>query len=150
MAEKGYDNILLSGLSAGGFLSFYLTAHFPDKIDGSIIFNPAAYGGKLRKNSAPRQVLRDYWEKEMSKFTEINSLLFIHDEDGWEDSTTLSFLTKMNKVQTIDYTNFGCELPFGGKYKAHIFPVYPEKDSCFTKWEKKNNYIIDYLKNIFN
>ena len=59
-------------------------------------------------------------------------------------------LTKMNKVQTIDYTNFGCELPFGGKYNAHIFPVYPEKDSCFTKWEKKNNYIIDYLKNIFN
>ena len=150
LAEKGYDNILLSGLSSGGFLSFYLTAHFPDKIDGSIIFNPAAYGGKLRKNSAPRQVLRDYWEKEMSKFTEINSLLFIHDEDGWEDSTTLSFLTKMNKVQTIDYTNFGCELPFGGKYNAHIFPVYPEKDSCFTKWEKKNNYIIDYLKNIFN
>ena len=150
MAEKGYDNILLSGLSSGGFLSFYLTAHFPDKIDGSIIFNPAAYGGKLGKNSAPRQVLRDYWEKEMSKFTEINSLLFIHDEDGWEDSTTLSFLTKMNKVQTIDYTNFGCELPFGGKYNAHIFPVYPEKDSCFTKWEKKNNYIIDYLKNIFN
>jgi pimeloyl-ACP methyl ester carboxylesterase len=67
LAEKGYDNILLSGLSAGGFLSFYLTAHFPDKIDGSIIFNPAAYGGKLGKNSAPRQVLRDYWEKEMSK-----------------------------------------------------------------------------------
>ena len=56
----------------------------------------------------------------------------------------------MNKVQTIDYTNFGCELPFGGKYNAHIFPVYPEKDSCFTKWEKKNNYIIDYLKNIYN
>ena len=77
LAEKGYDNILLSGLSAGGFLSFYLTAHFPDKIDGSIIFNPAAYGGKLGKNSAPRQVLRDYWEKEMSKFTEINSLLSV-------------------------------------------------------------------------
>ena len=68
LAEKGYDNILLSGLSAGGFLSFYLTAHFPDKIDGSIIFNPAAYGGKLNKDSAPRQVLRAYWEKEISKF----------------------------------------------------------------------------------
>ena len=150
LAEKGYDNILLSGLSAGGFLSFYLTAHFPDKIDGSIIFNPAAYGGKLKQDYAPRQVLRDYWEKEMSQFSEINSLLFIHDDDGWEDSTTLSFLTKMHKVQTINYTNFGCEPPLGGKYSAHIFPVYPEKDSCFTKWEKKNNYIIDYLNSVYN
>ena len=148
-AEKGYDNILLSGLSAGGFLSFYLTAHFPDKIDGSIIFNPAAYGGKLRQDYAPRQVLRDYWEKEMSQFSEINSLLFIHDDDGWEDSMTLSFLIEMNKVRTINYTNFGCEPPFNNKYGAHIFPIYPEKDSCFTKWEAKNNYIINYLEELF-
>ena len=56
----------------------------------------------------------------------------------------------MNKVQKINYTNFGCEFPLGGKYKAHIFPVYPEKDSCFTKWEKKNNYIVAYLTKIFN
>ena len=86
----------------------------------------------------------------MSKFSEINSLVFIHDDDGLEDSKTLSFLTQMNKVQTINYTDFGCEFPLGGKYKAHIFPVYPEKDSCFTKWEKKNNYIVDYLTKIFN
>ena len=150
LTNRGYDNIILSGLSAGGFLSLYLTAHFPEKIDGSIIFNPAAFGGKLRKNPyAPAQALRDNWEKEMSKFSEINSLLFIHDDDGLEDSKTLSFLTKMNKVQTINYTNFGCEFPLGGKYKAHVFPVWPEKDSCFTKWEKKNNYIIDYLSKIF-
>ena len=150
LTKRGYDNIILSGLSAGGFLSLYLTAHFPEKIDGSIIFNPAAFGGKLRKNPyAPAQALRDNWEKEMSKFSEINSLLFIHDDDGLEDSKTLSFLTKMNKVQTINYTNFGCEFPLGGKYKAHVFPVWPEKDSCFTKWEKKNNYIIDYLSKIF-
>ena len=150
LTKRGYDNIILSGLSAGGFLSLYLTAHFPEKIDGSIIFNPAAFGGKLRKNPyAPAQALRDNWEKEMSKFSEINSLLFIHDDDGLEDSKTLLFLTKMNKVQTINYTNFGCEFPLGGKYKAHIFPVWPEKDSCFTRWEKKNNYIIDYLSKIF-
>ena len=150
LTNRGYDNIILSGLSAGGFLSLYLTAHFPEKIDGSIIFNPAAFGGKLRKNPyAPAQALRDNWEKEMSKFSEINSLLFIHDDDGLEDSKTLLFLTKMNKVQTINYTNFGCEFPLGGKYKAHIFPVWPEKDSCFTRWEKKNNYIIDYLSKIF-
>ena len=150
LTNRGYDNIILSVSSAGGFLSLYLTAHFPEKIDGSIIFNPAAFGGKLRKNPyAPAQALRDNWEKEMSKFSEINSLLFIHDDDGLEDSKTLSFLTKMNKVQTINYTNFGCEFPLGGKYKAHVFPVWPEKDSCFTKWEKKNNYIIDYLRKIF-
>ncbi len=151
LTEKGYNNIILSGLSAGGFLSFYLTAHFPDKIDGSIIFNPAAFQGKLSENAyPPRQVLRDNWEKEMSQFSEINSLVFIHDDDGLEDSKTLSFLTKMNKVQTINYTNFGCEFPLGGKYKAHIFPVIPEKDSCFTKWEKKNNYVIEYLNSVYN
>jgi hypothetical protein len=86
----------------------------------------------------------------MSQFSEINSLVFIHDDDGLEDSTTLSFLTKMNKVKTINYTDFGCEPPLNNKYKAHIFPIYPEKDSCFTKWEKKNNYIIDYLNSIYN
>ena len=151
LTEKGYNNIILSGLSAGGFLSFYLTAHFPDKIDGSIIFNPAAFQGKLSENAyPPRQVLRDNWEKEMSQFSEINSLVFIHDDDGLEDSKTLSFLTKMNKVQTINYTNFGCEFPLGGKYKAHIFPIIPEKDSCFTKWEKKNNYVIEYLNSVYN
>ena len=64
----------------------------------------------------------------MSKFSEINSLLFIHDDDGWEDSMTLSFLIEMNKVRTINYTNFGCEPPFNNKYGAHIFSIYPEKD----------------------
>ena len=95
------------------------------------------------------QEKRDYWEKEMSQFSEINSLLFIHDDDGWEDSMTLSFLIEMNKVRTINYTNFGCEPPFNNKYGAHIFPIYPEKDSCFTKWEAKNNYIINYLEELF-
>ena len=109
LREKDFSNIVVAGQSCGGFLSIYLTAHFPDKIKGSIVTNPACYG----KNVKPRNIegnkstfsewksLRDDWEQTISQFSEINSLAFIHDKDPFENSTTLSFLTKMNKIKII-------------------------------------------------
>ena len=44
LREKGFPNIIMAGQSCGGFLSIFLTAHFPDKIKGSIATNPACYG----------------------------------------------------------------------------------------------------------
>ena len=143
------------GHSCGAFLSIYLTAHFPEKIKASIVTNPACYG----ENIEPRNIigdkntysiwkaLRDNWEQTISKFSEINSLAFMHDEDPFENIKTLSFLGKINKFEMINYTDFGCEKMFGTNF--HTAPVYPAKDNCFTKWEAKNNYIINYLEEVF-
>ncbi len=155
LTEKGFSNIVLAGQSCGGFLSIWLTAHFPDKIKGSIVTNPACYG----ENVEPRNVegnkstysewkaLRDDWEKTISQFSVINSLAFIHDEDPYENSDTLSFLNKINKFQIINYTDFGCKKMAGTSFHSAI--VWPREDNCFTKWEAKNNYIINYLEELF-
>ena len=155
LREKGFANIVLVGQSCGGFLSIYLTAHFPDKIKGSISTNPACYG----ENVEPRNVegnkstysewkaLRDDWEQTISKFSEINSLAFIHDKDPYENSDTLLFLNKINKFQIINYTDFGCKKMAGATF--HSSASYPQKDNCFAKWEAKHNYIINYLEELF-
>ena len=143
------------GHSCGAFLSIYLSAHFPEKIKASIVTNPACYG----ENTNPRNVigdrntysiwkaLRDDWEQTISKFSEINSLAFIHDEDPFENTETLSFLGKINKFKMINYTDFGCEKMLGTDF--HSAPVYPATDNCFTKWEAKKNYIVNYLEEVF-
>ena len=155
LIENNFSNIVLMGHSCGAFLSIYLTAHFPEKIRASIVTNPACYG----ENIMPRNVkgdkntysiwkaLRDDWEKKISQFPEINALSFIHDEDSHENSETLSFLEKINKFKIINYTDFGCKKMFGTDF--HTAPVYPAKDNCFTQWEAKNNYIINYLEEVF-
>jgi len=155
LTEKNFSNIVLMGHSCGAFLSIYLSAHFPEKIKASIVTNPACYG----ENISPRnvigdkntysiwKVLRDDWELTISKFSEINTLAFIHDEDPFENSETLSFLGKIDKFKMINYTDFGCKKMFGTDF--HSAPVYPAKDNCFTKWEAKNNYIINYLEEVF-
>ena len=155
LREKGFPNIIMAGQSCGGFLSIFLTANFPDKIKGSIATNPACYG----ENVVPRNVegdkstysewkaLRDDWEQTISQFAEINSLAFIHDKDPYENSETLSFLNKINKFQIVNYTDFGCNKMAGTSFHSAI--VYPREDNCFTKWEAKHNYIINYLEEIF-
>ena len=155
LIEKNFSNIVLMGHSCGAFLSIYLTAHFPEKIKASIVTNPACYGENIKprnvigdKNTySIWKVLRDDWEQKISRFSEINALSFIHDEDSHENSKTLSFLGKINKFKMINYTDFGCDKMFGTDF--HTAPVYPAKDNCFTQWEAKNNYIINYLEEIF-
>ena len=96
---------------------------------------------------SPWKVLRDDWEQTISQFAEINSLAFIHDKDPYENSETLSFLNKINKFQIVNYTDFGCNKMAGTSFHSAI--VYPREDNCFTKWEAKHNYIINYLEEIF-
>ena len=145
---KGFTNIILAGHSCGAWASLYLTGRFPDKIKGSIALNPAC-GGEIdyRKEWPAWGALRNYEESILLQLSEINSLIFIHDKDPFENSETLSFLNNINKIQIINYTNFECKGKFGAN--AHYHPVYPKEDNCFAKWEAKNNYIINYLESIF-
>lgn len=148
LREKGFSNIVLAGQSCGGFLSIYLASHFPDKIKGSIVHNPACYGNIKERQEFPTWAsLRDDWQQTISQFSEINSLAFIHDKDPFENSNTLSFLNTINKFQIINFTNFDCKKMMGTSF--HSAAVYPLKDNCFTKWEAKNNYIFNYLEEIF-
>ena len=145
---KGFTNIILAGHSCGAWASLYLTGRFPDKIKGSIALNPAC-GDEIdyRKEWPAWGALRNYEESILLQLSEINSLIFIHDKDPFENSETLSFLKKINRIQIINYTNFGCKKPYGTTHHNH--PVYPKENTCFAKWEVKYKYIINYLKGLF-
>ncbi len=105
---KGFTNIILAGHSCGAWASLYLTGRFPDKIKGSIALNPEC-GGEIdyRKEWPAWGTLRNYEESILLQLSEINALIFIHDKDPFENSETLSFLKKINRIQIINYTNFG-------------------------------------------
>ena len=151
LIESGFENIVLAGHSCGAWATLNLTGRFHDKIKGSIAMNPACRGrisDRTKKNPWPAwSAYDDYEVDKFMKLSEINSLVFIHDKDPWENSETLSFLNNINKIQIINYTNFECKGKFGAN--AHYHPVYPKEDNCFAKWEAKNNYIVNYLESIF-
>jgi hypothetical protein len=151
LIKKGFENIILAGHSCGAWASIALAGQFPEKIKGTIATNPACRGRISDRLNYPWPAWDAYHEYYVNKFfiqpAEINSLIFIHDKDPWENSETLNFFFNKKEVKIINYTNFNCEVNFGAT--AHAFPVYPKEDNCFAKWENKNNYIIDYLSKIF-
>ena len=148
LIEKGFTNIVLTGHSCGAMVSLHLTSSYSDKVKGSIAINPACGGTiKYRKEWPAWGALRDHWANILAQKLEINSLVFIHNEDQYENIQTLSFLTKINKVQIVDFTDINCEPAYGANH--HELAVYPKEDNCFAKWEAKNKYIINYLKGLF-
>ena len=151
LIEKGFENIILAGHSCGAWASISLAGQFPEKIKGTIATNPACRGKISDRLNNPWPAWDTLHKHHVNKFfiqpTEINSLIFIHDQDPWENSETLNFFLNKNKIKIVNYTNFDCEVKFGAN--AHAFPVYPKEDNCFARWESKNNYIIDYLSKIF-
>ena len=84
-------------------------------------------------------------KKDIKKLSKFNG--FIDDKDPYENSETLHFFLNKNKIKIINYTNFKCKNKFGAN--AHAFPTYPKNDNCFAQWENKNQYIINYLKEVF-
>ena len=151
LIEKGFENIILAGYSCGAWASLALVGQYPEKISGTIAVNPACRGEIASRKNNPWPAWDAYHSYEIDKFftqpPEINSLMFIHDKDPFENSETLHFFLNKNQIQIINYTNFGCKGKFGAN--AHHFPAYPKEDNCFAKWEAKNNYIINYLEELF-
>ena len=70
-------------------------------------------------------------------------LAYSHDGDDFSNPTTLSFLSKLDLVNFIDYSSSDCEgqIMTGGDHGISI-------DKCFGNKDSRQNEITDYLKSI--
>ena len=148
LSKSGFKNIILAGHSAGGWASLNLISRYPNLIDGIIAANPA-FAGTIsdRKEYVHWTSLRDHEINIISQTNRLNGLVFIHNDDEYENLKTLVFLKGFKNLQIINYTDFECKVSFGAS--AHIFPVYPKENNCFAEWEDKNKFIVKYLESLF-
>lgn len=144
--KSGFKNIILAGHSAGAWASLVLNSKFNEEIDGVIAFHPAR-SGKFAHTKNPDS---DWFDWRNYKISEINLdnlnkvLVFTHDKDKYENAKTLSFLVNSNKIIHIDLTNSKCKgkIIYGGYHGI-------SKTKCFAAWDQKNEYILNYIKEIY-
>ena len=150
----GFENIVLAGWSAGGWASLNLQSRFPDKIKGTIAFNPAFAGPKKewQKKYPEWGSFREHQINIFNQSDSLNAFIFAHDKDTFEDPDTLSFFKKFKDLQFIDYSEVKattCTFANVNKKmelnKSHYIP----QSACFTKFIDKKDYLINYLENIF-
>ena len=140
----GFKNIVLAGHSAGGWASMALYSYYPEIVKGAIAFNPA-FAGKLVTNKD------EFWsairKREIAKMKlsdSSNIIVYSHDRDEFENTSTLTFLSKLNNIGFIDLSSSLCK----GKTMTggdHGMPL----NKCFAVQEKKNENILNYLREVF-
>ena len=144
LINLGFENIILAGHSAGGWASITLKSKYPNKISGTIAINPA-FSGKLnnRKEWKFWELLRTYGVSQIDLKNLNNTIIYVHDKDGWETSKTLSFLN-LNTVMYKDISKSDCKakLIFG---KHHGIPL----TKCFAEKQSNTNDIINFLEQIY-
>jgi predicted esterase len=140
----GFKNIVLAGHSAGGWASMALYSYYPEIVKGAIAFNPA-FAGKLVTNKD------EFWsairKREIAKMKlsdSSNIIVYSHDRDEFENTSTLTFLSKLNNIGFIDLSSSLCKgKTMTGGY--HGIPL----NKCFAVQEKKNENILNYLREVF-
>ena len=152
--ELGFENIVLSGHSAGAWASLNLQSRYPDKFKGTIAMNPAFAGPKTewQKIYPEWGAFRKYEVNLIKQADYLNALIFAHTNDEFEDPETLSFFKEIEGVKFIDFTELDpttCnwadvdkKMPKGAGHNI-------DQSECFTKYIEKNNYYIEYLKSLF-
>ena len=153
LKNLGFEKIILSGWSAGGWSSLILQSKHPDKILGTIAFNPAFAGPKneWQKKFPEWGAFRELQINELNKANTINAIVFAHKDDVFEDPQTLSFFAKFKGMEFIDYSELKptkCTWADVDKKmpsnKGHNIP----QSKCFTKYLEEKNYLISFLENI--
>ena len=144
LINLGFENIILAGHSAGGWASITLKSKFPNKISGTIAINPA-FSGKLNNRREWKfwELVRTYGVSQIDLKSLNNTIIYVHDKDGWETSKTLSFLN-LNTVMYKDISKSDCKakLIFG---KHHGIPL----TKCFAEKQSNANDIINFLEQIY-
>ena len=144
LINLGFENIILAGHSAGGWASITLKSKFPNKISGTIAINPA-FSGKLNNRREWKfwELVRTYGVSQIDLKSLNNTIIYVHDKDGWETSKTLSFLN-LNTVMYKDISKSDCKakLIFG---KHHGIPL----TKCFAEKQSNTNDIINFLEQIY-
>lgn len=151
--KQGFENIVLSGFSAGAWASLNLQSKYPDKIKGTIAVNPAAFGTKsIWKKKYPEWgFFRKLNFDGLKKSKSINSIIFVHDKDKFETPDTLSFFKNIKGVNFIDYTELkptNCKWADAnhnmGASDGHDIP----QSVCFTRFIEKGDFLFKFLEEI--
>ena len=144
LINLGFENIILAGHSAGGWASITLKSKYPNKISGTIAINPA-FSGKLNNRREWKfwELVRTYGVSQIDLKNLNNTIIYVHDKDGWETSKTLSFLN-LNNVMYKDISKSNCKakLIFG---KHHGIPL----TKCFAEKQSNENDITNFLEQIY-
>ena len=153
LKKLGFDKIILSGYSAGGWSSLVLQSRYPEKILGTIAFNPAFAGPKKewQKKYPEWGAFREDSVNKLNKADTINAIVFVHKDDIFEDPKTLSFFENFKDLYLIDYSELKptrCTWAHGNEKmpsnKGHNIP----QSKCFTKYLEDKKYLISFLENI--
>ena len=144
---KGFNNIVLSGHSAGAWTSLVLKSNFPNQIDGAIAFAPGR-SGKFAKAKNPRKGWVNWrnYKNSLIKVDKLDKVLvYVHEKDHYESSkTSLSFLSNPRTVKLIDLSDTKCKEKFmlGGYHGIAL-------TKCFADEDPRSKEIAKYLEEIF-
>ena len=144
--KKGFNNIILSGHSAGAYGSFLLKSNFPKLINGVISFH-VGFGGKFAKAKNPDQGWINWrnYKKSLINWSQIGEvILFTHDKDWADTKKTLSFLTEFENIKFFDLSDTQCKKK---KLLADYHGIALTK--CFADEDPRSNEIINYLNKIY-
>ena len=144
--KKGFNNIVLSGHSAGGWDSLVLKSNYPSEIDGVIAFHPAR-SGKFAKAKKPHKGWINWrnYKISMIKVEQLeNVLVFSHEKDKYENPKTTKFLSDSENVIFVDVSDTNCKkkLTTGGWHGITL-------TKCFAESDPRSKEIIKYLNKIY-
>ena len=144
--KKGFNNIVLSGHSAGAYGSFILKSNFPDKINGVISFH-IGFGGKFAKAKNPDQGWINWrnYKKSLINWSQLGEvILFTHDKDWADTRKTLSFLIEYNNIKFFDLSDTQCK-------KKKLLGDYHgiALTKCFANKDPRSKEVIRYLEKLF-
>ena len=144
--KKGFNNIVLSGHSAGAYGSFLLKSNFPKIINGVISFH-VGFGGKFAKAKNPNQGWINWrnYKKSLINWSQIGDvILFTHDKDWADTRKTLGFLTEFENIKFFDLSDTQCKKK---KLLADYHGIALTK--CFAESDPRSKEIIKYLNKIY-
>ena len=144
--KKGFNNIVLSGHSAGAYSSFILKSNFPKLINGVISFH-IGFGGKFAKAKNPHQGWINWrnYKKSLINWSQVGEvILFTHDKDWADTRKTLSFLTEFDNIKFFDLSDTQCKKK---KLLGDFHGIALTK--CFADEDHRSKEIINYLNKIY-
>ena len=144
--KKGFNNIVLSGHSAGAYSSFILKSNFPKIINGVISLH-IGFGGKFAKAKNPHQGWINWrnYKKSLINWSQVGEvILFTHDKDWADTRITLNFLTEFENIKFFDLSDTKCK-------KKKLLGDYHgiALTKCFANNDPRSKEVIKYLKNLF-
>ena len=144
--KKGFNNIVLSGHSAGGWESLILKSNLPSEIDGVIALHPAS-SGKFAKTKKPHRGWINWRNYKISliKVEQLeNVLVYSHEKDKFENPRTSKFLSNSSNVKFFDVSDTTCKskVKLGGYHGITL-------TKCFAEKDLRSKEIIKYLEEIF-